>query len=108
MARTKSGEAEAQAAILDYLALRSVFAIRLNNQPIYDPSRGVFRRLPKHTPKGVSDLLAVKNGRAYFIEVKGVAGKLSEDQKAFEHRVALAGATYVTARGIDDVQRAGL
>ena len=35
-------------------------------------------------PKGFSDLLAVKDGRAYFIEVKSENGKASPEQK---HRV---------------------
>lgn len=108
MRRTKSGEGEAQAAILEYLALRGVFAIRLNNQPIYDKSRGIFRALPKHTPKGLSDILAVKDGRTYFIEVKGEKGQRSEDQHEFGRRAIMAGAEYVVARAIDDVQRLGL
>jgi hypothetical protein len=64
MARTPEGEA--QTAILDYLATKRVFSIRLNNQPIYDPKRGTFRSLPKHTPKGLSDILVVKKGKAIF------------------------------------------
>jgi hypothetical protein len=61
-------EAEAQSTILDYLALRGVLAIRLNNQPIFDPERGIFRSLPKHTPLGLADILVVKRGRAIFLE----------------------------------------
>lgn len=34
-------------------------------------------------PKGFSDLLAVKDGRAYFIEVKNETGKASPEQKHF-------------------------
>ena len=34
-------------------------------------------------PKGFSDLLAVKDGRAYFIEVKSEKGKASPEQKHF-------------------------
>jgi hypothetical protein len=32
-----------------------VFAIRINNTPTYDTARGIFRKMPKHTPKGVAD-----------------------------------------------------
>jgi hypothetical protein len=101
-------ESEAQAAILDYLALRGVFAIRLNNQPIYDPKRGIFRSLPKHTPKGLADILAIKNGRTVFVEVKGEKGRLSDDQLEFQKRCILADVEYVVAKGIEDVQTAGL
>jgi hypothetical protein len=55
MARTTTTEGQSQAAILDYLAARRVFAIRINNTPTYDTARGIFRKMPKHTPKGVAD-----------------------------------------------------
>src|SRR5712692_2438835 len=63
-------ESEVQRAICDYLALRKVFFFRCNNKPIFDPTRKVFRALPKYTPKGIGDILAVKDGKAIFIEVK--------------------------------------
>lgn len=34
-------------------------------------------------PKGFSDLLACKNGRAYFLEVKTLTGKASPEQLKF-------------------------
>jgi hypothetical protein len=101
-------ESGIQAAICDYLAMRRVFFFRCNNQPIFDPKRGIFRSLPKHTPKGLSDIIAVKNGKAYFIEVKREDGKLSAEQIEFGKDVILAGAEYVVARSIEDVQRLGL
>jgi hypothetical protein len=71
-----------------------VLAIRLNNQPIFDPKRGIFRSLPNHTPKGLA-----KNGRAILIEVKGERGPHSDDELAFQKRCILAGAEYVVAKG---------
>lgn len=106
--RRTATETEAQAAILDYLSARGVFAIRQNNQPIYDASRGTFRALPKHTPKGVADILAVKDGRAIFLEVKSDKGRMSPDQHEFSRRVIIAGADYHVVRSIDDVQKIGL
>ena len=64
----------------------------------------MFRSLPKHTPKELSDFLAVHNGRAIFIEVKGEKGRQSNDQLAFPKRCSFAGAEYFVARG-EDVQR---
>src|SRR4051812_16746638 len=106
MARTPEGEA--QAAILNYLAAKRVFAVRLNNQPIYDPKRGVFRALPKHTPKGLPDILVVKNGNAIFLEVKRPDGKLSEEQHEFGRGAMLAGADYHVVHSIDDVIKLSL
>jgi hypothetical protein len=91
VAGPKSAEKEAQAAILDYLVTRGHFAIRLNNQPIYDPSRKIFRTLPKHTPKGLPDILVVRNPIT-FIEVKGLTGRLSYDQIEFKERCTQSGA----------------
>lgn len=108
MARTTATETESQAAILDYLAARGVFAVRLNNQPIYDGKRGIFRNLPKHTPKGLADILAVKDGKAIFIEVKSDKGSMSPEQHEFARRAVIAGADYHVARSIDDVEKLGL
>ena len=101
-------ERDAQAAILDYLAVRHCFALRLNNQPIYDAKRQIFRSLPKHTPRGLSDILAIKEGRAYFLEVKSEKGKPSQDQIDFGRDAIRAGASYHVVRSIDDVQTLGL
>jgi len=71
-------EGEAQAAICDYLTLRRVFFFRCNNLPrtFFDGAGNrQFRRLPKYTPRGIADILAVKDGRAIFIEVKNEKGK---------------------------------
>src|SRR5438874_1895384 len=91
-----------------YLAARHCFALRLNNQPIYDARRQIFRSLPKHTPRGLSDILAIKDGRVYFLEVKGEKGRPSQDQLDFGRRVILAGAAYHVVRSIDEVQTLGL
>jgi hypothetical protein len=101
-------ESDVQRAICDYLALRKVFFFRCNNQPIFDPVRKVFRALPKYTMKGISDIIALKEGRAFFIEVKGGKGQMSPEQHEFARAVFLAGGTYFVARTIDDVRTVGL
>ncbi len=53
---------------------------------------------------GLSDLVAVKHGKVVFIELKTKRGKQSNDQKAFQHNLELAGGTYIVARGIEDVE----
>jgi hypothetical protein len=56
----------------------------------------------------MSDIWAVKTGRIYFIEVKRPGGPMSPEQKQFEKDAIAAGATYVRAESIEDVQAAGL
>lgn len=49
-------------------------------------------------PKGFSDLIAIKDGRICFIEVKAPGGKVSSEQRNFldqmKHRGCIAGVAY--------------
>jgi hypothetical protein len=104
-------ETAIQAAILDYLALKRVFAIRINNIPatFFDKTGArQFRRLPKHTPRGVADIFAIKDGEPIFLEVKSESGKQSPEQEQFEIDAIRAGAIYSVVRSIDDVAALGL
>jgi hypothetical protein len=87
-------ETQIQAAICDYLLLRRNFFYRQNNMPAsYIDSTGSyrFRRLPKHTPREVPDVLAIRQGQAIFLEVKSESGRQSADQKDFERAATEAG-----------------
>lgn len=104
-------EKEIQAAILDYLAARRHFAVRLNNIPPFNRNADgsiVMRRLPKHTPRGLADIIVVHIGRPFFLEVKRPGTYQSPDQKAFQAEAEAAGAHYAVVRSIDDVQALGL
>ena len=76
--------------------------------PRADLKRGIFYKLPKHTPRGIPDIIAVKEGRAIFLEAKTDSGRQSEDQKEFEQLATLAGATYAVVRSVEEVQLLGL
>lgn len=109
MARTPEGSI--QNAICDYLTLRRVFFVRLNNLPApYRDRAGVlqFRKLGKFARLGLADILAVKDGKAIFLEVKSETGRPSKDQLDFGRDAMAAGAEYRVVRSIDDVQAAGL
>ena len=101
-------ESDVVASICDYLAARRHFFYRSNNIPVYDKARGAFRALPKYTPRGVPDIIVVKDGRFIGIEVKTDTGRLSPDQVEFGRQCNEHGGTYAVARSIDDVQRLGL
>jgi Holliday junction resolvase len=65
----------------------------------------MFRVPPSiYSAKGLCDLIAVKHGVTVFIEAKTPKGKQSDDQKIFESRVKNAGASYILARSVDDVE----
>jgi hypothetical protein len=109
MARTPEGEV--QNAICEYLTLRRVFFVRLNNIPsFYIDHTGAkrFRKMGKYARLGLADILAVKDGKAIFLEVKSEAGRPSKDQLDFGRDAIAAGAEYRVVRSIDEVQAAGL
>lgn len=62
--------------------------------------------MPKWSKKGVSDIILLYVGKAFFIEVKA-KGSMSDDQKLFKIFVERAGCEYILARGVEDVKKAG-
>jgi hypothetical protein len=54
--------------------------------------------------KGISDMIAIRNGIVIFIEVKTENGKQSQDQKQFEYDIVTQMGNYCLARSIEDVQ----
>ena len=57
---------------------------------------------------GLSDLVAVKNGRVVFIELKTTRGRQSEYQRKFQADMEAAGGEYVLCRGVDDLRKEGV
>ena len=94
-------------ACCEYLALRRVCFWRANNVPVFDRTRGSFRAMPAFSMKGVSDIIALKDSRAHFIEVKAAKGVLSPDQRRFDELVSANGALYHVVRSVDDLIAAG-
>ncbi len=53
--------------------------------------------------KGISDLIALRDGQVVFIEVKTETGKQSEHQRIFQEICEAHGCRYILARSINDV-----
>jgi hypothetical protein len=51
---------------------------------------------------GVPDVLAIKDGRAFLLELKHGSGKLSPTQQACHDRLEAAGAVVGVAYGLDE------
>lgn len=58
--------------------------------------------------KGITDLIAAKNSRIVFIELKTKTGKQSDYQKQFQSDLEAAGGEYILCRGIDDLIERGI
>lgn len=55
--------------------------------------------------KGISDLIACKDGKTLFIEVKTQKGKQSSHQIHFQNCIENAGGQYILARSYIDIRR---
>ena len=102
---TKELESDIQNAICEYLTIKKHYFWRTNNIPVFDPRKKVFHKMPKYSIGGVSDLILLKNGVAYFLEVKRRQPKTHQTQvqKEFEKNVKNNGCVYAVVRSVDDV-----
>lgn len=57
---------------------------------------------------GLSDLVAIKDGRTVHVEVKRPKGRQSDKQKKFQADIEAAGGEYVIAKCIEDLQEVGM
>lgn len=103
-------EIEIQHTICEYLERKKHFFSRINNTPIYDPKRKVFRKMPKWTLKGFPDIMVLWNGFPVFLEIKNDKGRQSPEQKEFQRRCEehIPSIEYHIIRKLEDVINIGL
>ena len=94
-----STEKATQKAIMEYLSLKRIFHYRQNSGAMKTKT-GFYRFC---SINGIPDIVAIKNGIYYAIEVKDIKGKLQDSQKEFQRLLEQAGGVYIVARSIDDV-----
>jgi Holliday junction resolvase-like predicted endonuclease len=87
-------ESEIRRQVKDYLAAKGWFCFH------------VLQGLGAY--KGITDLIAAKNSRIVFIELKTKTGKQSDYQKQFQSDLEAAGGEYILCRGIDDLMERGI
>ena len=87
-------ESEIRRQVKDYLAAKGWFCFH------------VLQGLGAY--KGITDLIAAKNSRIVFIELKTKTGKQSDYQKQFQADLEAAGGEYILCRGIDDLIERGI
>lgn len=87
-------ESDVLTQVRDYLRAKGFYVIRMHQ------SLG--------SKKGVSDLIAIKDGRVLFIECKSqhAKSKQSGEQLIFQQQIEKHGGIYVLARSYEDVERA--
>lgn len=99
-------EKEIQLTICKYLEYKRHFFWRQNTTPIFDKDH--FRSMPKYSLNGVPDIILIKDGIFWGLEVKQPKGKQSENQKLFEYKLKKAGGKYNIVTSLDDIIALGL
>jgi hypothetical protein len=108
-------ERDIQKLILDWLAAKKIWHIRLNTGAMGGSHNGK-RWFVRFGKPGMADILAVTSvvetvddytmfpkPVVAWIEVKAEKGKQSDDQKRFQEEVEREGMTYILARSLEDV-----
>lgn len=103
----KSDEGAVQLAICEYLELKRHMFWRQNTVGVWDATRKQHRKQRKYSRNGVADIILLKNGKSYFLEVKDKSPQ-SKTQKEFEVDVKKAGCEYHIVRSVDDIIKLGL
>lgn len=92
-------ESDIQKEIVKALKARGIFFLSIPNERKDMTTLNKMKSLG-YTP-GAADLLIVRDGRVYFLEVKAPTGRLSDNQKDFRQRALNAGSDYAVVRSVD-------
>jgi penicillin-binding protein-related factor A (putative recombinase) len=90
--------------ILNWLKMKNVFAWKTKTVGTFDPTKKVFRKPSPFYRKGVSDIIALIEGRLIAIEVKSKTGRVSQEQIEFLNQINARGGVGFIARSIEDVE----
>ena len=112
MKRKQTPEGALQRLVLDWLAAKHIFALRMNSGSLRDATgRPVTFGVP-----GCADILAFPHFSVIppdyihivpvWIELKAANGKQSELQKSFQAKVEAEGHSYILARTLEDIEAA--
>lgn len=93
-------EQSLQRLVLDWLAAKRIFAIRLNSG-----AAKMGNRFVRFATPGCADILACPASLpATWLELKSPVGRQSQDQKSFQRKVEEAGHRYALVRCLEDVE----
>lgn len=100
-------ESQIQKEICEFLEFQGFFFWRSNNVPVFAMSNdGVrrFRSLPKHTPRGLPDIMVVtKTGKFIGVEVKRPGSKLRPEQAEFGAKLVMNNAEFYVVHSVAEL-----
>lgn len=95
--------------IYRYLLENDFLVIQINSSVLTSPDTHIPIRsyviLNDGTTSGISDLVAIKDGKITFIEVKAPHGQQRPTQKRFEQLCKKFNTDYIIARSLEDVKK---
>jgi hypothetical protein len=95
----KMKESELLRQIKDFLDAKKIMYIRLNSGA-FRTERGFYRM----SEAGIADLVIIKNGKVYWVELKANKNnKQSDSQKVFESRLKKAGGNYYLIYSLEEL-----
>lgn len=92
-----------QRSICDYLQAKGYFFWRSNNIPVFGRNNAgmkTFRSMPKHTPKGLPDIIMIHRGEFIGLEVKREGAKLRPDQQKIGCQIVDNGGYYYVVHNL--------
>ena len=100
-ALSNKSEFTIQVEIVDYCRKNNIICFSVPNEA----TRNNSKYIKSGVLAGVSDLIVLKNGKTYFVELKDYKGKQSDKQKEFENIVSLEGFQYFLVRSLDEFKK---
>jgi hypothetical protein len=115
--KRKTPEGYVKSAVLEYLAMKHIYALRVNSGSVLGNTNGR-KWCVKMAPKGTADILALEPGllvgtdsdyqekvfTPIWIETKAPKKGPTEQQLDFKREVEEMGHVYLVARSMDDVR----
>jgi hypothetical protein len=105
--RRQHPEAAIQRAVFEHLRIRpaaGVFAFHCPNGGYRRPIEGAILK-GLGVVAGVPDIIAIKDGRTYALELKAPGGRLTDNQLATHNNLTRAGVHVAVADNLDDALR---
>jgi hypothetical protein len=105
--RRSQPEAAIQRAVFQHMRLRiapGVFAFHVPNGGFRRPIEAAILKSLGVAP-GIPDIIAIKDGRTYGLELKAPGGRLTDTQRAAHEALRAAGAELATADSLDAALR---
>jgi hypothetical protein len=93
--------------MFEWLAIKKYFFYRSNNIPVYSRNNAgymAFRKLPKFTPRGIPDIVIVREGKYIGVECKRPGAALRPEQADFGTNLVLNGGFYYVVHSLEELQ----